>query len=42
LDPSEVHDLAFQLSAVLDFAAQIQRMLLTELITPVPTPIRLT
>src|SRR5687768_8323138 len=42
LDPSEVHDLAFQLSAVLDFASQIQRMLLTELITPVTTPLRLT
>jgi len=42
LDPSEVHDLAFQLSAVLDFAAQIQRLLLSELVTPVPTPIRLT
>lgn len=42
LDPSEVHDLAFQLSAVLDFAAEIQRLLLTELITPVPTPVRLT
>jgi hypothetical protein len=42
LQPSELHDLAFQLSAVLDFAAQIQRMLLTELITPAPTPLRLT
>ena len=42
LDPSEVHDLAFQLSAVLDFASQVQRMLLTELITPVATPLRLT
>jgi hypothetical protein len=42
LQPSELHDLAFQLSVVLDFAAQIQRMLLTELITPAPTPLRLT
>jgi hypothetical protein len=42
LDPSELHDLAFQLSAVLDFASEIQRMLLTELITPVATPLRLT
>lgn len=40
-DPSELHDLAFQLSAVLDFAAQIQRMVLTELTAPAPTPIRL-
>jgi hypothetical protein len=40
--PSEVHDLAFQLSAVLDFAAEIQRMVLTELTTPVPTAIRIT
>jgi hypothetical protein len=42
LQPSELHDLAFQLSVVLDFAAQIQRMLLAELITPAPTPLRLT
>jgi hypothetical protein len=42
LQPSELHDLAFQLSVVLDFAAQIQRMLLIELITPAPTPLRLT
>jgi len=40
IDPSELHDLAFQLSVVLDFAAQIQRLALTELITPPPTPIR--
>lgn len=42
LDPSELHDLAFELSAVLDFAAQIQQMVLTELVTPPPTPARLT
>jgi hypothetical protein len=42
LDPSELHDLAFQLSVVLDFASEIQRMLLTELITPVATPLRVT
>lgn len=42
LDPSELHDLASQLSVVLDFAAQIQRMVLAELVTPIPTPIRLT
>lgn len=42
LDPSELHDLAYQLSVVLNFAAQIQRMVMAELMTPVPTPIRLT
>jgi hypothetical protein len=41
LDPSELHDLAAQLSAVLDFAAEIQRMILTELTTPFQTSIRL-
>jgi hypothetical protein len=41
IDPSELHDLAFQLSVVLDFAAQIQRLALIELITPPPTPTRL-
>ena len=40
IDPSELHDLAFQLSVVLDFAAQIQRLALIELITRPPTPIR--
>lgn len=40
LDPSELHDLAFQLSAVLDFAAQLQQMVLDQLITPVSTPVR--
>ena len=40
LDPSELHDLAYQLSVVLDFAAEIQRMALSELITPAPTPLR--
>jgi hypothetical protein len=42
IDPGELHDLAVQLSAVLDFAAEIQRMVLDELTTPVPTPIRVT
>jgi hypothetical protein len=42
VDPAEVHNLATQLSAVLDFAVQIQRMLLAELMTPAPTPVRLT
>jgi hypothetical protein len=41
MDPSEVHDLATELSAVLDFAAEIQRRILAELTTPFPTPIRL-
>ena len=42
LDPSELHDLADELSVVLDFAAQIHQMVLTELITPAPVPTRLT
>ena len=42
LEPSELHDLAYELSVVLDFAAQIQEMVLTELITPPATPTRLT
>ena len=41
LDPSELHDLAYQLSVVLDFASEIQRMLLDELTAPVETPLRL-
>ena len=40
LDPSELQDLAYQLSVVLDFASEIQRMLLDELTTPLPTPLR--
>jgi hypothetical protein len=40
IDPGELHELAVQLSAVLDFAAEIQRMVLDELTTPVPTAIR--
>jgi hypothetical protein len=40
IDPSELHDVAYQLSVVLDIAAQIQRLALTELITPPETPIR--
>ena len=42
LDPSELQDLAYQLSGVLDFASEIQRLLLDQLTTPVPTPLRLT
>jgi hypothetical protein len=41
LDPSELQDLAYQLSVVLDFASEIQRMLLDELTAPVETPLRL-
>jgi acyl transferase domain-containing protein len=40
IDPADLHDLAYQLSVVLDIAAEIQRRALTELITPPPTPIR--
>jgi hypothetical protein len=40
--PEEVHNLADQLSAVLDFAAEIQQLILEELTTPVPTSIRVT
>ncbi len=42
LNPTELHDLANELSAVLDFAVQIQQMMLAQLITPPPTPARLT
>lgn len=41
LEPSELRDLASQLSAVLDFAAEIQSLILTELTEPIPTEIRL-
>lgn len=42
LDPSELNDVASQLSVVLDVAAQIQRMVLTQLTTPLPTATRVT
>jgi hypothetical protein len=38
--PAELEDLAAQLSAVLDFAAEIQRQVLDRLTIPAPTPIR--
>ncbi|HSJ75165.1 MAG TPA: hypothetical protein VK899_03120 [Gemmatimonadales bacterium] len=38
--PAELHDLAFQLSAVLGFAEEIQRMVLDQLTLPVDTSIR--
>jgi hypothetical protein len=41
LEPAELHALAAELSAVLDFAVEIQRMALTRLTTPPPTPIRI-
>jgi hypothetical protein len=41
LHPAELHELADQLSAVLDFAAEIQRMVLNQLTTPATTPIRI-
>lgn len=41
LQPAELHDLAAQLSAVLDFAAEIQRMVLNQLTTPIAIPIRI-
>jgi hypothetical protein len=40
LEPAELHDLAAQISAVLDFASEIQRLVLDQLTTPPPTPIR--
>jgi hypothetical protein len=40
LNPAELHDLASQLSVVLDFATEIQRMVMDELTAPVPTAIR--
>lgn len=40
LEPAELHDLAAQISAVLDFAAEIQRLVLDHLTTPPPTPVR--
>jgi hypothetical protein len=41
LEPAELRDLADELSAVLDFAAEVQQMVLEQLTTPIPTPIRL-
>lgn len=41
LDPAELRNVVSQLSAVLDFATQIQRRILEELTTPVSTPTRL-
>jgi hypothetical protein len=41
LEPAELHDLADQLSAVLDFAAEIQQLAVIQLTTPIATPIRI-
>lgn len=41
LDPAELRALADELSAVLDFAAEVQQMVLEQLTAPIPTPIRL-
>ncbi len=41
LQPAELHDLAAELSAVLDFAAEIQRMVLEQLTAPPESPIRI-
>jgi len=40
LEPTELRDLANQLSEVLEFAAEIQGLVLTELTAPMPTAIR--
>jgi hypothetical protein len=42
LQPAELHDLAAELSAVLEFASEIQQLLLDLLTTPAPTSIRVT
>ena len=42
LDPSELHDLVTQLSAVLDLATEMQREVLIRLTNPIPTPNRIT
>jgi hypothetical protein len=42
LEPEELHQLATELSAVVDFASQIQRLIMSELTDPVATPIRVT
>ena len=39
--PAELHELATELSAVLDFATEIQQMVMTELTVPPATPLRL-
>lgn len=41
MEPLALHNLANELSAVLDFAAEVQQRVLQQLTTPIPTPIRL-
>jgi hypothetical protein len=41
LQPAELRQLADELSAVLDFAAEVQQMVLEQLTPPISTPIRL-
>jgi hypothetical protein len=41
VEPAELHELVGELSAVLEFAAEMQRMIMLELTTPVPTTIRI-
>jgi hypothetical protein len=40
LNPAELRELADELAAVLDFAAEVQQMVLEELTVPISTPIR--
>jgi hypothetical protein len=40
LQPGELHQLVSELSAVLEFAAEIQAMIMAELSQPIETPIR--
>lgn len=42
LQPAELHDLAAQLTAVLDFAAEVQRLVLDQLTIPILNQIRIT
>jgi hypothetical protein len=41
LEPAELHELVSQLSAVLDFASEIQRMVLDQLSAPLVSPFRI-
>jgi hypothetical protein len=41
MEPFELHRLVEELSAVLELAAEMQRQILTELSTPIPTSIRI-
>jgi hypothetical protein len=41
LHPAELRELADELAAVLDFAAEVQQMVLDRLTAPIPTPVRL-